>query len=374
MALSILSTPGKLQPAYSVQEWELYNATWASETGHYYQIDISIAGETTSLKQFPDANGKAKIDIQNVLQAYFEMSVLTHEAFVLDYSTGILPYSITAYSKVGDSSTSSDTDSGYYVFGGVDQYNRCWDASTFLFADGEDGKFLSNWDTERDIHIEDDVYFQTFYGSALNSCLDKLEIVTYDGTDSSINVIDLSTGLNYTDDASIISFNLGPVAINAKFDASIITEDTQYYTIRDQDLDSQLYRVNIKSIDRRFNDYYRIFYVNSYGATEAFNFTLVPENTISISKTTYVNDRQYRSFGTKVEDKYKVTSNWVCEEVSKALKELWHTPRASLYKDNTYIPIIIEESSKTISNKWNMSPINYTLEFKYAEEYIIQEN
>ena len=187
---------------------------------------------------------------------------------------------------------------------------------------------------------------------------------------------DVSTGtavisITLGSDPSILSMNIGPTALNAASSIAIDSSTTKY-TIQESTGDSLLYTINIAPEDTRFPDYYRIFYVGDYGETEAFNFDLVPTNTIQISKTSFVNDRIKRSFGTTVNDNYMVTSNWICENTSQSLKELWSSPLTNLYKDGLYIPILLNETSKTIYNRHNVKPINYTLSFTYAEEYTIQ--
>jgi len=70
-----------------------------------------------------------------------------------------------------------------------------------------------------------------------------------------------------------------------------------------------------------------------------------------------------------------VTSDWMCQGASQALKEIWYTPSAELYEPdiNLNVQIIITDQSKQIMNRWNNQLINYTLQFTYAEELIIQQ-
>lgn len=391
MAISVLSTPDGICPAYSKQEYVLYDASLVNTAGLYYQLDISIGGQTRYIKQLPDANKQAKIDVQSIVQSFFESIVLTHDEFLLDFSTGLSNYSCVAHSKVDslgvDSSVLIDpyVDSvNFYVFNGVNQYNRQWDPSSFLFMPGSNAGFLTNWEAARDIHIDDPVYFQFFVGVLKNpeyySFIEGMTITKY-SVDGSVSSVDVSISLG--DDPAIYSCNVGPSSINLQLSTEFIDSSTSYYTVTliptpvflEETPLSKTYRINIQPIDQRYKKYYRVYYVNSYGATEAFNFDFTTVNSIDIKKTVYRSNRIMRSFAPSIVDNYQLTSDWVYDEVSKALKELWPSPKVMLYEpdEELLIPVILTESNKTILNKRNQQLYNYTVNFTKAEEYLIQQ-
>lgn len=372
MAIELLNIPDILQPVISVQEFTLFDDARDGSVGLYYQLDISVGDQLRIVKQLPDEYKEAAIDIQNILQAFFTSDVFIHDSFIENFEDGIKTYNVTARSYVG-TEMSGEISTGFIIFNGVDLYNRTWDLSTYLMDVSANASFITTWQSDREIHFNDDIFFQYFQITGLSE-LDQITITKTDLIgDTSVATIDLSTYYG-TSDVSICSLNLGPTALNTKLGSSFIDASVVSYVISNEEERVAPVKIDIVPEDGRYSEYYRIFWVNSLGATEAFNFDLVPENTISIAKEKYVNDRVSRTFGTKVEDKYLVRSNWICEDTSKDLKNLWHTPAAALYKDGIEIPIIIDESSKTILNRHNAKPINYTLSFTYAEEYAVQRN
>ena len=189
MSVAILSQPEELQPVYSIQEYELYDAAREGSTGLYYQLDITIDGVTQYIKQLPDTNKKAVIDIQAVLQGYFESDIITHDSFLLDYSTGLKSYDIVARSYVGTSGTSVAVNN-QFIFNGVDKYNRTWDLNNYIFDGSGDINFLTKWSSPREIHLNDDLFVQFFQGDFGTNVSDfaGLTIHKFEG--------DVSTGTN----------------------------------------------------------------------------------------------------------------------------------------------------------------------------------
>jgi hypothetical protein len=370
MAVALLSEPGIIQPVYSIQEFELYDSARSATAGLFYEIVINIAGTTRTIRQLPDQNKKAKIDIQEILQDFFESKVLTHSALTLDNSTGLLSYNVTCKSYVG-ATVSSVTSATHWIFNGKDLYNRTWNSNNYIFDGDVSANFLSTWTSSKDIHLEDGLFVQLLSGvfSTLTSTFTGIKVTKYNKNGTSASV-DITTSLGT--DPKIFSLNIGPTALNAA-SAIAIDANVTHYTVQEKTGLSRIYTVNIIPKDSRYNEYFRIFYVGGYGQTEAYNFDLTPTNTISISRTVYANNRLKRVFGTNVEDSYSLTSDWMNEATSENLKELWGTPYAELYKDSVYIPIIINENSKTILNRKNNKLINYTLAFTYAEEYLVQK-
>jgi len=380
MAIAITSQPDYLQPVKSVQEFTLYDSANFAEAGFYYQLDVSIAGETRTLKTLKDSTNKSTIDVQTILQAFFESEFRTYEDtstnLWISYPDFIQDYQVRASSVWTTSSSVGSWITAKKVFNGVDRYNNTWDASLYEFRTDSSGLWLTSDHSDRDIHLEDRSYLFGIFGAngSVDSSFNGITFVRYQ------NNGDTST---YTWPQSIASASpipftvqVDPSIINYRNGSEFISADTNYFTVTESTGLSETIRYNLVTEDSRYDRYYRIQYVDSLGATCAFNFDLVPENNIGISKTTYVNDRTLRTFGTKVNDNYVARCNWICDAKSKALKDLWHTPKAGLVKE-TYgtepDPIIITETSKAILNRHNVGLINYTINFTMADEYSVQE-
>jgi len=369
MSVSIINQPEIIQPVYSIQEYNLYDSANSGVEDLYYRLIVNIEGETRQIEQYPDVNGECKIDVQSILQSFFESNILTHSDFIVYNYSGLLSYDVSAYS-IANGTTYTIGGDTKYIFNGIDKYNRSFDLSTYIW-DGGESEFLTNWSSSRDIHLEDDVYVQFLSGTfgSITSSINSIKVKKYnkDGT-TNYRSISLSFGTT----PRIISVNIGPTSLNNTLTGIAIDENVNYYEITADGGNSLTYKINIKSKDSRYDKYHRIYYVGDYGETEAFNFDLTDANSLTIKRTTYKNDNILKTFGTSAQDKYEVYSNWMCEETSKALKELWTSPKTELYLDDIYIPIILNESSKRILNRKNVPLINYKVSYTYAESYIIQ--
>lgn len=367
MSLSLSKFPGTIQPVYSDQEYEFSESTLSGDSTAYYQLIIYIQDGSICFNTLP-VNNLVNIDIQKSLQNYFESFILTHSSFSTSDSSSLLSYT-GKYRSLNSTGLISEASIGtYYIFNGVDQYNNTWDPSNYIFNGDVSAGFLTNWDAPRDIHINDNIYFQGLSGvfGTIDSSLDQIRITKYqkNGTiDVSIFKVEPSST------PKIVSINLAPSVLNSN-----ITQNTDYYTVSVLNGKSKVYRINIIQEERRYKRYYRIFYVGGLGQSEAFNFDLVPENNINISRNIYVNNKVSKIYGTQVTDSYLVRSNWINENISSALKEIWHSPVLKLVENDELIPIIITDSTKLIKNKWNDILINYELSFNKAEEYKTQKN
>jgi hypothetical protein len=374
MAISITSAPADFAPVYSIQEYTLYDSANQAQAGFYYQIDVSIDGEVRTFKTLKDENNRATFDVQKVLQSFFTSDIgesqWTSGSFLQAHTDMTKTYAVRA-SSVWAAGSSVGSYTSKKVFNGVDLYNRTWDTSLYEFSTDSSGLFLTTYHGERDIHFNDylRVYALTGKSFGIDSSFNGIVYTRYNlGGDVSTYIKEQSIG---TSEIYILSLAADPSTINS-LSAGFIDSSTLYYTVAESTGLSETLRVNIVPEDGRYRDYWRILYVGRYGQTEAYNFDLVPTNSIDISKVSYTNDRVERTYGTKVSDKYTVTSNWMCEEKSESLKELWHSPLTYLFQDSIYIPIILNETSKTILNRHNAKPINYTLSFSFAEEYSVQ--
>jgi hypothetical protein len=128
--------------------------------------------------------------------------------------------------------------------------------------------------------------------------------------------------------------------------------------------------------DCRFDRKYRIAYVNSLGGTDFFNFTLANLNNIRITKTIFRNTSGLNVYGTEVQDRYSLTSDWVSEITSLDLKDLWYSPRAAVMNEAStgYKGIVYDVGNQDILRKRNQRLINYELNFTYSSDYTAQRN
>lgn len=377
MAIAILTQPDYFLPVYSVQEWTLYDAVNYGASGFYYQIEITVGSETRIIKQLKDENNKAVIDVQTILQSFIESEWTWNPALVSHNTDICFGYSIVAKS-IWTASSSTSSSVSKKVFNGVDHYNRTWDTSLYEFRADTPGLFLTSYHGPRDMHINDMFHINFLYGQSngIDSSVNGITFTRYNGSDVSTYTYDYPIS---STDVSVYSLTVDASALPAGF----IDSNTTTITVAESTGLSETLTFNLVSTDVRYDRYYRISYIDHLGSTEYQNFDLVPENTVDISKTSYVNDRTIRIFGTKVDDNYLVRTNWISCERSEGLKDLWYAPKVGLMpvgkEDYTVgdlgrYPIVINDSTKQILNRHNTNHmINYTLGFTMAEEYSVQQ-
>lgn len=372
--LTYISTPKTILPAYSTNshQFTVYDVSIAADSNLYYSMFVYITGQSDPviIEQPKNENNQAVFNIGGILQGYFNSTIYNHTALSLD--TSILSYYVSVKGFGSNSSYYTYRDSSiHYVFNGVENYTT-FDVSSYCFTPSKVSNFLTTWSSERDIHYADNTYLQFLSGKFRNidSSFNGLTVTRYQiNGDSSLRNIILTKDTS----AKIVSLNVCPSTLNNSIGSTFIDSSTTYYTIKEKSGLSNTYKFNILPVDTRFPRYYRIFYVGSLGATEAFNFDLTAENVINIDKQYYTNNSIKKVFGTTIEDTYTISCNWISEEMSINLKELWGTPEAQLVEGFTLVPIIITEKSKQILNV-PVRLINYTLSYIRSDDYKIQKN
>jgi uncharacterized delta-60 repeat protein len=169
----------------------------------------------------------------------------------------------------------------------------------------------------------------------------------------------------------IYKLNVDKDSLNALVPTLNINANTTSYSIDPSRNTSSIYRKTIKIIpkDNRYTPK-KVSWVDSMGCINSFNFDLVQVNEVNVDKQTYLNNGILKQFNNEVEDAYTITSNWITEEESLALKDLWYTP--SVIIDGKYA--IIQTKKTEIKKRRTDRLINYTLEYILANEYKIQVN
>jgi len=406
MSLNITNYPSVIRPAYAPLEFTLIDSstTRLANPNLYYQLKIYVdgyylgpaSGERT-LKVLPkDYSGF--FDVQGIIQQFFRSNI-GEPLTGIDGEEGVIKYDVVGSSFIGTSEVSSGL-SGFYAFNGVDKgplfkdgnlYAIEWDEEDYAFdpciGAGSDFKFLNKWSGRRKVHIEDNLYVSHLYGNfetfevstgtirtTIDASWNGIEIKTYTTNGVLIDTSTYSPVINTFNDPTILRTNIGPAIINTDV-SGFIDENVSYYTIQEKTGLSEIITVEIVPVDSRFPKYYRIAWLDGFGALNMFNFDLNPGNSISISKDVYSNDNDFKSYNTKVSDSYNILTNWITEEESNNLKELWFSPNVVLEYGvgiNYYEPIVLSVTSKDILNRRNVGLINYNCSFIPSQKYVIQ--
>lgn len=138
-------------------------------------------------------------------------------------------------------------------------------------------------------------------------------------------------------------------------------------------------------------DRVRLKFLNRLGQFDYFSFDLVSRDTITSEKTTFKKNlpisyylgntsgnREKTVLNSTNQKTKKVTSNWVTDDVSTWLEELWTSPEVyeivNPGSSESYIPIIIKTTSQEIKKRINDQIYNYEMEYEYSSEVNVQRN
>lgn len=360
MGFLVNSTMPLISPRYSDMEFTLEASSANYLTLELYIGDASKAnwndGDLRTLTLL--GSSATNVDIQGVVQPFFSSDA---SAYV-----ELKRVDVKAHYFLNSVDTSVYVDK-YYVFNGVDRPS--FKAYNYIFDGSVNADFLNRWNSPINIHPDDknvNLYF--FHGIFENST------GRYDVSTASFEIIYGSKVKNYktTEDIvpSIYKLNIDPSNLNSLVaDLSINNNTLATYTVDPSRNSSSIYKktVNIVAQDNRYTSK-RVTWVDSMGCINSFNFDLVQENEINVDKDTYWNNGTLKQYNNYVEDVYTITSNWVTEAESLALKDLWYSP--SIIIDGEYA--IIQNKKTEIKKRRTDRLINYTIEYILSNEYLVQ--
>jgi hypothetical protein len=220
-----------------------------------------------------------------------------------------------------------------------------------------------------------------------------LQVETYDFTNTLVQTATINNAY-YTipdDGSKFPSITCGPVNLNATSlttgSQPLITSATKYYRVATFD-SSNARNIEWKEFeldqDCLRDSYNRLYFLNSLGRFDAFNFTQVSEDNIEVGKSNYdklmgtlslsgfthsTYERRTSVFHSKIKQKYKIRSGFVDTATAFWLKELIASPLVYMIvpinTGNTWVAINIDETSytskKVISDKLFNIELNISL-------------
>lgn len=360
--LTITSTLPLITPVYNKMEFSMVANYSVDYMALYVYIgDASKGKYEGDLRILELTSNVETVDIQGLIQPFFESDA--NEDPILKR------IDVHGHSYLNDVDVSVYVNN-YYVFNGVNQGN--YSAGNYVLNGSVNtSKFLNNYNAPIDIHYNDTgnkLYF--FTGNYANSTgaytLPQVQLkVSKDGGTKRPYVTVSSTV------PKIYALPIDIASLNSLIPTLGIDANTLYYTIdiskNTAGVNSQV--VNIVPVDERYSPI-RVQWIDQNGCINYFNFDLLQTNTVEIDKQSYLNNGTYKIFNTKVADIYTITTNWITEEQSLGLKDLWYSP--SVMIDGKYA-LILTKSMK-ILNRREVKLINYTVEYQYASEYKVQVN
>ena len=252
-------------------------------------------------------------------------------------------------------------------------------------------KFLTNSPTRVKIRTSDSYELGTIMANAND--VKTLKIETYNFTNTLVQTATiLNTFSAMPDDASKFpSVLCGPANLNLSTLATgsqpLITSAIKYYRVAVFDISpSQSTEWKEFELDQEClrESYNRLYFLNSLGRFDAFNFNQVSEDSIDVSKSNYdkllgtlslsgfthkTYERRTSQFHTKIKQKYKLRSGFVDTATALWLKELIASPIVymivNINTGPTFVAVNIEGTSytskKVISDKLFNIELNISL-------------
>jgi len=231
-----------------------------------------------------------------------------------------------------------------------------------------DVKFLNNYNADINILYEISnprlYLFRGIFGNSKGEyqCSFPTFNVVVDG---STFVLDFWSTTGY---AEIIPFPVDPSSLIA-LGVDKLNANTKSFTINPSQNTGNTWMktINFISEDERFPSH-KVSWIDSIGCINSFVFTLAKTNSVDITRGTFNNNGVLRQYNTQCKDKYTLTSNWITEKESLALKDLWYSP--SVMVDGQYA--VISNKQVKIQKRKDVKLINYEMDYELSNEYRVQ--
>ena len=125
-----------------------------------------------------------------------------------------------------------------------------------------------------------------------------------------------------------------------------------------------------------------VVFVNKLGALQKVNFFLksvesvavqreeFKSNTLTTGGTYSINAHQYKNRNINSRETIILNTGYVDDSYNLVIEEILTSNRCWLFKDNSYLPIVPQDSGVTFQTSLNDKLANYTMTFKYAFDKI----
>jgi hypothetical protein len=324
--------------------------------------------------------GTVKKDVHRTIENYLSYDIINLIEQNVGFKVGVSTFKefyITVTEEYGSPSPSAqlDADSNtVYAINSAQSYldwlNDTIQNRAFFAAGVQSATFLTNQPSAIKIR-ESDSYELRFISGTQFASPDHMRVKTYDsdGVLLKSSEFDNAEKANIDSDQRFLSILVGTDNINdwtvsAGDVQPLIASDVAYYEVSlESSVDVLVSEIKTFEIDRSCltdDTYTRIFFLNSLGGFDAFNFTRPNIDTISVEKATYgklqgVEDATTFTFNTyqheksnffnKTTQNYKLSSGFVSTEESIWLKELIESPLLYMILDGQFVGVNILTAS-----------------------------
>jgi hypothetical protein len=362
----------------------------------------------------------AQFSPARILESYLSYDILTQENLNQSQTNSLCHFAVKYGEEYGPTTASpvvypNLAQSSGWTFNGTVQYGNYYNAeagttTTPHYLKNQAlyngvGKFLTYAPTGVTISTDDNHTLSCFNfnttdtGDVNVEKATRINIKAYQTSGGTISsVYQFAANAGTTTPYRLLHFPSGPKNLNAmQFSALISGNYPPINTSTDYKYEVSLQNsaADFISEKRTFTfqdcskyDQVRLMWLNRLGGWDYYNFTLVSRTTINSEKATFkknlpisyyygttVADRETTVINTNNIKTKKVTSNWVTDEESDWLEELWTSNEVYEIIDDpvylgvkTQVPVVITTTSQEIKKRINDQIYNYEVEFKYASE------
>ena len=431
MAISIQTQPAVLQPVYQPAYCQV-SSDKTAQPQFRFVFDIYKNGVNVErVRMLPKPGTTIAIfSPTRVLESYLSYDLTVYNYNAVGQTNSLLQYQVQIGEEYGPTTAAPvvysnlDRYSGMTFNGNVQYKSYYWGWAGALwtqyymkFPISSSGTFLTNAPYTQKVNLTDRGTISAFnfeIGDVSDAAIlraNGLEVTTYQrsgGTTSSYAYFYYNTATTISD--KLIHFPYGPENINNITTSLWISGPTTNIIDEDRDLKYTLRLWNVSPLSgvngvlnvaiseyKEFEfqvcskyDNVRLMFLNRLGAFDYFNFNKVSRSTQNTERTTFkknlpityyygttVYDRETTVLNSMVNKTVTVNSDWVDDDTSTWLEELWSSPevyekQTDIYGNVIWAPIVINTSSQEAKKRINDQIYNYTLEYTYATPTNIQ--
>ena len=390
-----------IKPVYN-DDFFVVTSTNYTQPNFQYVCDIYVNGNyITRTKTFPHpTNFSGKFAVKRIVESYLSKDFDLATNNWTKNENSYCYYQLKFGEEFGADSSGTTiypnqaVSNTNYVWNGIMDYEDyiAYTTNTYILRDAN-RKFLTNKPSAVNIQSSERDYLYCI--NITSGDVYYLDIKTYDSSDVLIDNYKL---FNQYQDVGVDSeyftrVGTGTYNIEASSGSIISTNNifpifgtnVVYYTVRtikfNGTVTSETKRYNITDICTK-TEAVRLFFLNKLGGYDGFTFKHKAKINADIKRSNYkkpqgtwssstafaygLSDRADTQYDTNIKDTITLVSDYVTEEESIWLEELFTSPDVYLDRDGVEIPINITATSYETKQTAVAKLINYTIEFTYS--------
>lgn len=356
------------------------NQTWQPNFRYWARIMDASGNTLREFRQSPDYQyGNLYFDAHRTIENYLTYDISNLIAGTVGWQKGVntfIEYKLNVTEEYGDTITTHVSGESTFIkaINSAQDFDK-WVGSTIfddrvIFNTPAIAKFLTNQPAAIPIRVNDsyELGLITHVGSTVG--VNRLRVRTYDSGGTLLKtgtVANPYTTLATTDE-KFLSILCGPKDINLTSLTAgtqpLIEDNTAYYIVdvitQSDTVKTEEKRFNIDRTCTRSDSYDRLYWLNSLGRFDAFNFLAMKDDIQEVEQARYsrllgvkastsftFTKSQVRSsvFFSEVRQSYRLRSGYINTDIAQWLKELIGSPRVYMIIAGEFIPVNIKTSS-----------------------------